>query len=37
MKLNLYKYNFPTVKDLEREFDVFLKLNPMDISLEGQE
>lgn len=23
MKLNLYKYNFPTVKDLEKEFESF--------------
>jgi len=37
MKLNLYKYNFPNAKDLEKEFDVFLKLNSMDISVEGKE
>lgn len=35
MKLNLYKFNFPTAKDLEKEFDIFLKLDSMDISIEG--
>lgn len=37
IKLSLYKYNFPTEKDLEREFEVFLKLDPLNLDPEGQD